>query len=170
MPQNKVKKMCIAGVFAAIIFITTAYLFHIPIGSSGGYIHFGDALIYLAACILPRPYAMAAGAIGAGLSDVLSPGGIVWLLPTIVIKSLIPLGFTSKTPGILNKRNFIALIPACILTTAGYYLASAIITGNFTSGLIEIPGALLQSAGSSAGFIVCGYALDHSRFSIKKLT
>ena len=41
-------------------------------GFNGGYIHLGDALIYLAAVLLPAPYAMAAGAIGGGLADLLT--------------------------------------------------------------------------------------------------
>ena len=61
-----------AAMFAAMITLTTAYLFHIPIGANGGYIHFGDAFIYLAASLLPMPYACAAAAIGGGLADFLS--------------------------------------------------------------------------------------------------
>ena len=56
----KIRKLTASGVFAALIYVFTAYL-HIPTGA--GYTHAGDGLIYLAACILPTPYAMAAGAI-----------------------------------------------------------------------------------------------------------
>ena len=70
------------GLFAAMIYVLTAWL-HIPTGA--GYTHAGDGLIYLAASMLPTPYAMAAGAIGAGLADGLS-GFVVWLPGTIVIK------------------------------------------------------------------------------------
>ena len=38
-------KLVTAGLFAAMITIMTAYIFHIPYGANGGYIHFGDALI-----------------------------------------------------------------------------------------------------------------------------
>ena len=61
--------MCIASIFTALIFVVTAYL-HIP--TNNGYIHVGDGLIYLAACILPWPYAMAVGAGGALLADCLT--------------------------------------------------------------------------------------------------
>lgn len=54
----------VTGLFAAMIALMTAYIFHIPYGANGGYIHFGDALIYIAAVLLPRPYALAAAAIG----------------------------------------------------------------------------------------------------------
>ena len=42
---------------AALICVTTAYIFHIPFGVNGGYVHIGDSLIYLAAAFLPTPYA-----------------------------------------------------------------------------------------------------------------
>ena len=42
----------VTGLFAAMIALMTAYIFHIPYGANGGYIHFGDALIYIAAVLL----------------------------------------------------------------------------------------------------------------------
>ena len=52
-----IQLICVTGLFAAMIAIMTAYICHIPYGANGGYIHFGDALIYLAAVFLPKPYA-----------------------------------------------------------------------------------------------------------------
>ena len=79
-----IQLICVTGLFAAMIYVLTAWL-HIPTGA--GYTHAGDGLIYLAASMLPTPYAMAAGAIGAGLADLIG-GYTVWVLPTIVIKSM----------------------------------------------------------------------------------
>ena len=62
--RSNIYNLTLSGIFAALITIFTAYIGHIPIGINGGYIHFGDGLIYLAATILPMPYAMLAGAIG----------------------------------------------------------------------------------------------------------
>ena len=59
-----IRRLTATGMMAALITLMTAYIFHIPIGGNGGYVHLGDALIYLSAAILPAPYAMAAGAIG----------------------------------------------------------------------------------------------------------
>lgn len=55
-----------AAVFAALIAVMTAYI-KFNTGINDGYLHFGDSMIYLAACILPLPYAMAAAAIGGFL-------------------------------------------------------------------------------------------------------
>ena len=64
---SKVKYITMTGIMAALITLMTAYICHVPVGANGGYVHFGDSLIYLAAVLLPRPYALAAavGALGA---------------------------------------------------------------------------------------------------------
>lgn len=98
--QKPVTLLTVTGLFAAIITLMTAYICHIPYGANGGYIHFGDALIYVAAVILPRPYAMAAAAIGGGLADLLTAP--MWAPATIIIKMLITLPFTSKNGRMLN--------------------------------------------------------------------
>ena len=92
--NEAVKKMVLTAFMAALITLLTAYICHVPIGINEGYIHFGDAFIYIAAAILPTPYAMAAGAIGAGLADLLTAP--VWAPATIIIKLLLVLPFTSK--------------------------------------------------------------------------
>ena len=72
---EKIRLIVMTGLFAAVTYIFTAY-FHIPSGA--GYTHAGDGIIYLAACLLPAPYAAAAGAIGGALADGLS-GFAVWM-------------------------------------------------------------------------------------------
>jgi len=52
----KTKYLTFTGVMAALITIMTAYLCHVPVGTNGGYIHFGDALIYLSAALLPKQF------------------------------------------------------------------------------------------------------------------
>ena len=56
--QTKLQSLVTAAILAAAITIMTAFLFHVPIGATGGYVHFGDALIYLSAALLPAPYAV----------------------------------------------------------------------------------------------------------------
>lgn len=71
MAKKKANKQLIyvvmAALFAAIITVVTAYVLRIPTGN--GYIHLGDSFIFLAASLLPLPYAIAAAAVGAGLAD-----------------------------------------------------------------------------------------------------
>ena len=55
LSHQKVSRLTSTALFAALICVTTAYIFHIPFGVNGGYIHIGDSLIYLAAAFLHMP-------------------------------------------------------------------------------------------------------------------
>jgi len=69
-PQERLRLLVLTGLFAGLICLFTAYICHIPMGANGGYLHFGDTLIYVAASLLPQPYALLAAAIGGGLADL----------------------------------------------------------------------------------------------------
>ena len=118
MKNNKVRLMCATGIFGALVFVVTAYL-HIP--TYNGYVHVGDGLIYLAACLLPWPYAVAVGALGAFLADCLS-GYAMWAPGSVVIKALTALLFSAKGAKIVRARNLAALVPAALVCAGGYYL------------------------------------------------
>ncbi|MBQ8120070.1 MAG: TIGR04002 family protein [Ruminococcus sp.] len=153
----------LSAVFAAMTYALTAFL-HIP--TAKGYIHIGDAVIFIAASLLPKPYAMASAAIGASLSDALS-GYWIWVPATFVIKALTALAFTSKKPKMLCARNFTALIPALVLCVGGYGLYSGlVIYGSLPAGFIDAPANLFQTAASAAVYIALSATLDKS--GIKK--
>ncbi|MBO5908593.1 MAG: ECF transporter S component, partial [Clostridia bacterium] len=99
--KNKIKLICITGIFTAIVYLLTAYL-HIP--SHTGYTHIGDGFIYIAACLLPLPYAAFVGGVGALLADCLT-GFAVWAPASVVIKVLAVIFFTSKTEKTVCLRN-----------------------------------------------------------------
>ncbi len=150
--------MTATGLFAAMITLMTAYIFHIPYGANGGYVHFGDALIYLAAVLLPHPYALAAAAIGGGLADLLTAPA--WAPATIIIKMLITLPFTSKNDKILSGRNILAPFLAAPICIAGYYLAEGLMFGSFASAAASAIGNVIQSAGSAVIFLIAAKALE----------
>lgn len=148
--------MCLAGIFTAVVFVFTAYL-HIP--SHTGYTHVGDGFIYLAASLLPLPYAVFVGAGGALLADCLT-GFAIWAPGSVIIKTVAVLFFSGKSKKILSVRNLLALLPAWAVCIGGYYLYEALITGNFVAPAAGIPGYVTQSALSSVLFVAVGLALD----------
>lgn len=164
---NKTRTLTYAALFSALIFLTTAYLFHLP-APNGGYVHLGDAFIYLAACILPKPYAAAAASIGAGLSDLVSPGGAVWVLPTVIIKSLMVIPF-KKQGKFMTKSNFIASVISGIGSTALYLIAEMLMFGNPLAVLATIPHGLIQPVGSTILFVFVAIALDKTKLNEKLL-
>ena len=165
--NEAVKKMVLTAFMAALITLLTAYICHVPIGINEGYIHFGDAFIYIAAAILPTPYAMAAGAIGAGLADLLTAP--VWAPATIIIKLLLVLPFTSKENKVICKRNVMALFMAFVILVSGYFLAEGVMFGFKAALLTSVLGNVIQASGSAAIFILFGTALDRMNFKTRFL-
>ena len=162
MRRNHIKLMCLSGIFSALVFVVTAYL-HIP--TYNGYVHCGDGFIFIAACLLPTPYAVAVGALGALLADVLT-GFAIWAPGSMVIKGLLALLFTCKSKRIVTARNLTMLLPAALVSAGGYYLYEALITGSLLASLAGIPGSLVQAAASSVVFVAVGLALD--KYNLKK--
>ncbi len=146
----------LAALFAAMIYVLTAFV-HIP--TQQGYIHIGDALICIAAALLPAPYAVCAAAIGAGMSDFLS-GYAIWVLPTVIIKSATALMFTSKNEKMLCRRNWFASMSAMLICVGGYYIAGGILYGDFIAALADIPTNIIQTVASIALFVSTGAAMD----------
>ena len=163
MQSKNIRLMCIAGVFTALVFVVTAYL-HIP--TNNGYIHVGDGLIYLAACILPWPYAMAVGAGGALLADCLT-GFAIWAPGSVVIKAITALLFSNKGKKIMSWRNRLALVPAAVICAGGYYLYECILYGNFVAPLSGIPASLIQSLASAIVFVAIGLTFDKMNYKSK---
>ena len=163
MKNKTVRLMCISGVLVALVFVVTAYL-HIP--TVNGYIHVGDGLIYLAAAILPLPYAVAVGAGGALLADTLT-GFAVWAPASVVIKGVSCLFFSSKGKRIITRRNVLAVLPAALICAGGYYLYETLVYGSFSASLVGIPASLTQSLASTVLFIAVGLAIDKMKIKNK---
>ena len=157
LQKDKIHLLTTTALFAAAITIMTAYMLHIPI-PTGGYIHLGDALIYLAACLLPAPYAVAAAAVGAGLADLLTAP--MWVVPTLLIKALVALLFTCRRERLLCRRNCAAVFLACVLSPTAYALAGCILTGTLAAFVPQFLGTLVQGVGSGILFFVLAPALD----------
>lgn len=168
--------MALCAIFAALIFIPTAYL-HIPVGT-GQYIHFGDAIIYISACVLNFPLGAVAGAVGGGLADILSGYGY-WAPFTAVIKFFIALTLSSKSEKILTFHNGVMSVLSGCISTFGYYLSTVVIMafgiGGYEKGsslwgilsaaaIDSLPGSAIQSVGSVIIFIILAAALDKANF------
>ena len=163
MKKNNLRLMCMTSVFSALIFVVTAYL-HIP--SHLGYIHIGDGFIYLAACILPAPYAVFASAAGAALADLLT-GYAVWAPGSAIIKAVTAVLFSCKGAKILSARNKLMLAPAAIVCAGGYYLYQGLIFGSFRAALSGTPGSLVQSVASTIAFLLISIYMDKLKLKDK---
>ncbi len=161
MPTNtseRLRRLTLAAILCVLVFVATTYT-RIPIWVSGsGYIHLGDSFIYLAAAILPLPYACAVGAIGAGIADLI--GYPIFTPGTVIIKILIVLFFTSKQPKLACSRNIIAPVFAAAVTIVGYYFYEVLLVKNFAAPLVSIPFNLVQAAAGAIVFYILALMFD----------
>lgn len=166
MKNKDLRLLTLTAMFAALIMLVTAYIMHIPTGFNNGYIHLGDTMIYIAASMLPTPYALVAAAMGGALADILSVAA-VWAIPTAIIKALMVLPFTAKQERLLCKRNVLAIVISGVIGIVGYALAAMIMYGSFAAGVADVLPNVIQEAAGGAMYVVLALALD--RVKIKRL-
>lgn len=155
--NEKLVNMVYAGLFAALTALLTAVL-HIPVGN--GYVHCGDAVIYLAAAMLPLPYAAGAAAVGGVLADVLS-GYAVYALPTFIIKAMLAAVFSAVGgTQMLEKRRILAMILCGLVSVTGYWLTAVILYGGWAAQFVEtVPGNCMQAIASGIVYAVIAAAM-----------
>lgn len=165
MKRSNVKTITLTAMFAALIAVATAFI-KVPTGINDGYLHFGDSMIYLAACLL-GPYAAISAAIGGALADILA-GAAVWALPTAIIKlcNSVPFIIAKAVYGkhkenhkIIHLSTVVMTLVSGLITIFGYLLAEGLMY-SFASALTSVPFSIIQSVGSAIVFILVGCALD----------
>ena len=162
--NKNLKKITLTGVFSAMIFVLTMF---VKVTVPSGYVHFGDALIYVCAVLLGSPWAMIAGALGEGLADV--AGGFAMYAPaTVIIKVIIAFLFSlcKNENKLLTVKSGIMTLPAALVTVGGYFAADMIIDKSYA--FVDIPGNIIQGVGSAVIFIVIAAMLDKAKI-IKKV-
>ena len=159
--RKKLRNLSYAGMFAALTAMLTALL-HIPV--TNGYVHCGDAVIYLASALLPLPYAVGASAVGGMLADIIA-GYPAYALPTFLIKGLLAAVF-SLTGGktLLCLRRFAGMTLCGIVSVLGYWLTAVVLYGGWTAQFAAtVPANLMQAAASAAVYSAAALALTRIR-------
>lgn len=164
--NRKVLNMVYAAVFAAMIFALTRFI-QIPVPGGAGYLHFGDAMIYIVASTLGGPWALLASALGAGLAD-LSSGFAVYAPISAIVKVLIALPFVlvnKKSEKILTPLTICLTIPSGVITVLGYFLGDLIV--NRAYAVADIPMNIVQAVASAIIFVVISAAFDAAKLKKK---
>lgn len=174
MKKNVFRTMVMSAVMAALVFVLT-YTAKIP--TPTGYVHLGDAAVYLAAALLPTPYAVFAAGLGGALSDILG-GYISYAIPTFIIKAMLTLPFSNKGERMVTRRNLWPTGVGVLITVGGYYLTKAVLVILASPAPIEsaltvtpwiaavatIPENIGQAVVSAAVFLLIGKGLDRLGF------
>ena len=156
------KKIAIAGVFTALVFVMT-YLIRIPIPATEGYINMGDAMILLGSFVL-GPFAAIPAGLGSALADLMS-GYAHYIIPTLIIKS----AMGGVAGYILSKKKsvvfrLLAFIVAELIMVAGYFgFESLPFMYGVATALLSVPFNLIQGAAA----IITAFPISFVRFFTK---
>lgn len=86
MYKSLTQKITYTGIMTALVFLGT-FVIKVPTPFTNGYIHLGDAFVFLSGLILGPVYGAFAAGVGSCMSDLLG-GYAQWVLPTLIIKSI----------------------------------------------------------------------------------
>lgn len=153
MRNLSVKKLTLAGVMAALVFVMT-YVPKLPVPITGGYVHLGDGAIFLAVLLLGS-LGIPAAAIGSGLSDILG-GYMVYALPTMAIKALVALIAWRVWKEGSWLRAVVAFVLAEIVMVAGYFAFEAVMYGAAAAWGAVGPNCIQGVAGVALGLMCHG--------------
>ena len=150
MKNLSVKKLTMAGVMAALVFVMT-YIPKVPVPITGGYVHLGDGAIFLSTLLL-GPLGIPAAAIGSGLSDILG-GYMVYAIPTILIKGVVALVAWKLWKEGSWLRAALAFVLAEIAMVAGYFAFEAVMFGAAAAWGAVGPNCIQGIAGVALGLV-----------------
>ena len=129
---------------AALVFLAT-YFIKVP--SINGYAHLGDCMILIGVLVLGRKQGAYAGAIGAGLADLIG-GYMQWVIPTLIIKFLMAQIMGAAVEHIWRHRTYGWLFGAILggIWQIIAYTAVKILYYGFATAMVMTPGLLIQTA------------------------
>lgn len=162
MTKN-VKRICLTAVFMALVCISTMF-FKVPIPL--GYAHLGNGFILLGCFYMGNPSTIAIGGIGSCLADLLG-GFPEWILPTLIIKSLMgfSMGLIMKKNALFSIRTLLASISAIIIMVAGYFISGTILYGSAVTSATQLPGLISEGIIGIILFYILGAALNKAHFT-----
>lgn len=152
LSREKTTKIILTGLMMAMIVVATIIL-PIPVPFGSGYIHLGDAMIFLSVLILGWKYGAVAAGVGSALADLMV-GYAIWAPWTLCIKGMMGVIMGLFILKSMNKKQksllgvpvyqLIGMILAGCFMAAGYYVAEGVIYGNFIVAVLGIPWNIVQ--------------------------
>ena len=127
-------KLVYTSLTACLVMLGTI-LFRIPVPLTQGYVHLGDAMIYIGVLLLGRKHGSFAAALGSALGDTL--GGFAFWAPwSFIIKYAM-----AFVAGSLIRRSskVISMIAGGRVMCAGYLVAERIMYGSWALAAVGLP-------------------------------
>ena len=149
--RGQIYDLMLTGLMAAIVMAATSF-FRIPVIATNGYIHLGDAMVFLSVLILGRRNGTIAAASGSALADLLG-GYAHWVPWTFIIKGLmaficgtIILSGKDKEKNVSAFRSAAAMAAGALVMMAGYFIVQRFMYGTWAAPLAALPGNIAQGA------------------------
>lgn len=164
MRHNKLQKLTLSALFAALIYVATNII-HIPTPGTNGYLNLGDSMVLLGAFLLGPWYGAAAAGIGSLLADLLL-GYAAYAPGTLLIKGLMAV---MAAFGLKVLRDRIGITAGVLISGAaaelwmaiGYFGYESAILGYGLAAAAGIAGNALQGAVGLALSAVIYQSLYH---------
>jgi len=140
-PEFYLIQLALSAVMAGLVFVATMII-RIP-NPMGGYFNFGDVMIFVSALTFGPFVGGFAGGVGSAISDAI--GFPIFVIPTLVIKSIEGLLAGLITNRKTAYRDVFAVIVAGVEMILGYFLAEYYpLQWGFAGALAEVPTNIAQ--------------------------
>ena len=161
-----VTELTICGAFTALVCVLTMFIQIRIIPAEGGMVHLGNVPLFFAAAFFGKRVGAVCGGLGMALSDLLS-GWTMWAPATLIIVGLMGWVYgwiVNKKPTLLKL--LLATAAVLIIKLVGYYIFEAIVTGNWMTAWLSVPGNIMQIV---TGAIIAIPIILVSREAVKKV-
>lgn len=150
--NDGLKKMVYSALGIALVTLATLVI-RIPT-ANGGYINFGDIMIFAVATTLGKKYGFIAGAFGSAIADLIA-GAPIYILGTFIIKGIE--GFLCGQIFMKKEESKTFVLPVATVISGvwmalGYLTYETIIFGG-AAAIVNISGNLLQGLVSAAAAV-----------------
>lgn len=146
--DKKINRIVMTGLMMCLILVATS-LFKFPVPLTQGYVHLGDAMIFLSVLVLGKRNGAIAAGVGSALGDILG-GYAMWAPWTFAIKFLMGFilgifveamekrGHKTSNRGVCFIE-VVGMLLAGMEMTGGYFVAERFIYGNWAVPLLGVP-------------------------------
>ena len=137
----RTNKLVLTALMVCLVLLGTL-LFRIPVPMTQGYVHLGDAMIYIGVLLLGKKQGAAAAALGSSLGDLL--GGFAFWAPWSFI---IKFAMAFIAGSLIEKRSkIVSMTAGGLVMCAGYLLAERIMYGSWALAAVGLPWNIGQFA------------------------
>lgn len=167
MSDQKIKKLVLSAMFAALCYVMTRVI-QVP-SPMQGYVNLGDCAVLLSAWILGPVYGGISAGIGSMLADLLSgyghyaPGTLIIKAGMAVAAAL--LFRALSRPHFINKlaAQVVSGIAAEAIMVAGYFCYASLWLGKGLAAATSIPGNIVQGCFGLVAAALVYSLLDRNR-------